>query len=188
MEHLRQLAKIYRTTIFWPGRPLRKQENQVSNRVGLRHIDDRPGQLVTHTSEFVTHISDRLGDFTTSPRALLMRRSILTEKIARRGHHLLREYRVDPFALTRVWEVMTTSVESLPGSMTLHELARFLTDPSTKHPSFPVIDTEGRFSGSSIRHRCWRGVGPENTGAPPSTSSWRGQNPRSPFLTSISKG
>ena len=33
---------------------------------------------------------------------LLMRRSILTEKIARRGHHLVREYRVDPFALTRV--------------------------------------------------------------------------------------
>jgi chloride channel protein, CIC family len=78
---------------------------------------------------------------------LLMRRSILTEKIARRGHHLLREYRVDPFALTRVREVMTTSVESLPGSMTLHELARFLTDPSTKHPSFPVIDTEGKALG-----------------------------------------
>ena len=28
---------------------------------------------------------------------LLMRRSILTEKVARRGHHLAREYRVDPF-------------------------------------------------------------------------------------------
>ena len=31
---------------------------------------------------------------------LLMKRSILTEKIARRGHHIFREYRVDPFALT----------------------------------------------------------------------------------------
>ncbi len=78
---------------------------------------------------------------------LLMRRSILTEKIARRGHHLLREYRVDPFALTRVREVMTTPVESLPDSMTLQQLTRFLTDPSTKHPSFPVIDTEGRVLG-----------------------------------------
>ena len=74
---------------------------------------------------------------------LLMRRSILTEKIARRGHHLLREYRVDPFALTRVREVMTTPVQSLPHSMTLHQLARFLTDPNTAHPSFPVIDAEG---------------------------------------------
>jgi H+/Cl- antiporter ClcA len=38
---------------------------------------------------------------------LLMRRSILTEKLARRGHHLAREYRVDPFVLTHVSEVMT---------------------------------------------------------------------------------
>jgi chloride channel protein, CIC family len=37
---------------------------------------------------------------------LLMRRSILTEKIARRGHHLSREYAVDLFELTRVNEVM----------------------------------------------------------------------------------
>ena len=41
---------------------------------------------------------------------LLMRRSILTEKISRRGHHLLREYRVDPFALATVGEVMTPDV------------------------------------------------------------------------------
>ena len=46
---------------------------------------------------------------------LLMRRSILTEKVARRGHHLVREYRVDPFALTRVREVMTTAVETRAG-------------------------------------------------------------------------
>ena len=78
---------------------------------------------------------------------LMMRRSILTEKIARRGHHLLREYRVDPFALTRVREVMTTPVVSLPGTMTLHQLARFLTDPSTAHPSFPVVDDANRVLG-----------------------------------------
>ncbi len=41
---------------------------------------------------------------------LLMRRSILTEKVARRGHHLAREYRVDPLTLTRVQEVMVTEV------------------------------------------------------------------------------
>ena len=41
---------------------------------------------------------------------LLMRRSILTEKVARRGHHLSREYRVDPFTLTRARDVMTTAV------------------------------------------------------------------------------
>lgn len=71
---------------------------------------------------------------------LLMKRSILTEKVARRGHHLVREYRVDPFALTRVREVMTSQVESVPSTMTLHGAAAFLTAPETRHPSFPVID------------------------------------------------
>ncbi|RVD55374.1 MULTISPECIES: chloride channel protein [unclassified Mesorhizobium] len=71
---------------------------------------------------------------------LLMKRSILTEKIARRGHHLVREYRIDPFALTRVREVMTSEVESVPATMTLHGAAALLTAPETRHPSFPVVD------------------------------------------------
>lgn len=78
---------------------------------------------------------------------LLMKRSILTEKVARRGHHLVREYRVDPFALTRVREVMTTKVESVPATMTLHGAAAFLTAPDTRHPSFPVIDEKGHVLG-----------------------------------------
>ncbi|MDX8453942.1 chloride channel protein [Mesorhizobium sp. VK9D] len=78
---------------------------------------------------------------------LSMKRSILTEKVARRGHHLVREYRVDPFALTRVNEVMTTKVESVPATMTLHGAATFLTAPDTRHPSFPVIDEAGHVLG-----------------------------------------
>ncbi|KQZ15544.1 chloride channel protein [Mesorhizobium sp. Root554] len=78
---------------------------------------------------------------------LVMKRSILTEKVARRGHHLVREYRVDPFALTRVSEVMTAKVQTVPGSMTLHGAALFLTAPDTSHPSFPVVDDVGRVLG-----------------------------------------
>jgi len=78
---------------------------------------------------------------------LLMQRSILTEKVARRGHHLAREYRVDPFTLTRVEDVMVTDVETLPETMTLHQVAAFLASPTTKHPSFPVIDAERRVLG-----------------------------------------
>ncbi len=78
---------------------------------------------------------------------LLMRRSILTEKVARRGHHLAREYQVDPFTLTRVGEVMATEVQSLPDTMTLHQAAAFLTDPATTHPSFPVVDRDRRVLG-----------------------------------------
>lgn len=92
---------------------------------------------------------------------LLMKRSILTEKIARRGHHIVREYRIDPFALSRVGDVMTKKVETVSSSMTLHEAARFLTDPERGHPSFPVVDSDGKVVGivdppSVIR---WRRAG-----------------------------
>jgi chloride channel protein, CIC family len=78
---------------------------------------------------------------------LLMKRSILTEKVARRGHHLVREYRVDLFVLTRAEEVMVKEVETLPQSTTLAEMAALFADPNTRHPSFPVIDAEGRVVG-----------------------------------------
>ncbi len=78
---------------------------------------------------------------------LLMKRSILTEKVARRGHHLVREYRVDPFVLTSVSEVMTTPVETVPDTMTLHGAVAFLTSPTTLHPSFPVVDSAGSVLG-----------------------------------------
>jgi CBS domain-containing protein len=78
---------------------------------------------------------------------LLMRRSILTEKVARRGHHLSREYQVDPFTLTRASDIMTTAVQVLDDEMTLHRAAAFLTDPATSHPSFPVVDANRRVLG-----------------------------------------
>jgi H+/Cl- antiporter ClcA len=78
---------------------------------------------------------------------LLMKRSILTEKIARRGYHIVREYRVDPFALARVMDIMTPNVETVPASMTLHDAIRFLTAPERKHPSFPVLDAERKVIG-----------------------------------------
>lgn len=78
---------------------------------------------------------------------LTTRRSILTERLARRGHHVLCEYHVSPFAMTRVADVMTQSVQMVPGSMTLREAAAFLVDPSTTHPTFPVVDRQMRVLG-----------------------------------------
>jgi CIC family chloride channel protein len=78
---------------------------------------------------------------------LLLRRSILTEKISRRGHHLLREYRVDPFALARVSEVMTAEVQTLSADRTLEQTAAFFADPTTRHPSFPAVEADGRVLG-----------------------------------------
>jgi chloride channel protein, CIC family len=78
---------------------------------------------------------------------LLMRRSILTEKLTRRGHHLVCEYGVDSFALARVRDVMTRAVETLPATMTLQRATRFLAAPTTAHPSFPVVDAENKVLG-----------------------------------------
>ncbi|MDE2333127.1 MAG: chloride channel protein [Rhodospirillales bacterium] len=92
---------------------------------------------------------------------LLMRRSILTEKVARRGHHLEREYRVDPFTITKVADIMVTEVETLSATMTLYQAAAHLTDPATRHPSFPVLDEAGRPLGivDPPRVLAWRRAG-----------------------------
>lgn len=54
---------------------------------------------------------------------LLLKRSILTEKVARRGHHLSREYSVDPFELTRVSEVMDKNPVTIPAAATVAEFS-----------------------------------------------------------------
>jgi chloride channel protein, CIC family len=54
---------------------------------------------------------------------LLMRRSILTEKLARRGHHITREYSIDPFEFARVRDVMDKDVPIIPATMKLWELS-----------------------------------------------------------------
>lgn len=54
---------------------------------------------------------------------LLMRRSILTEKVARRGHHIAYEYDVDPLATQRVGDVMDAAPVSIRAEMTVAELS-----------------------------------------------------------------
>jgi H+/Cl- antiporter ClcA/predicted transcriptional regulator len=54
---------------------------------------------------------------------LLMRRSILTEKLARRGHHITREYSINPLELARVGEVMDTDATTVLSTMKLAELS-----------------------------------------------------------------
>jgi H+/Cl- antiporter ClcA len=78
---------------------------------------------------------------------LLMRRDILTEKVARHGHHVTREWHADPFALAQVKDIMATEVQTVPGTMTLHDATSFLTLPTTKHPSFPVVDAQNHVLG-----------------------------------------
>lgn len=78
---------------------------------------------------------------------LMMRRSILTERLARRGHHILCEYYVRSFALARVEDVMTKEVQTVSASLTLRGAAAFLVDPGTVHPTYPVVDDDCRVLG-----------------------------------------
>ncbi|HYM26513.1 MAG TPA: chloride channel protein [Steroidobacteraceae bacterium] len=76
---------------------------------------------------------------------LLLKRSILTEKIARRGHHIVREYVVDPFETMRVADIMAQPAEALPASWTVRDVVTFFTDPAAprRHKSYPVTDRAG---------------------------------------------
>jgi H+/Cl- antiporter ClcA len=70
---------------------------------------------------------------------LTMRRSILTEKIARRGYHIYREYGVDPLERQFAEEVMTRDVETIDASMPVAAaLDRYFGD-NQAHRAFPVL-------------------------------------------------
>ena len=74
---------------------------------------------------------------------LLLRRSILTEKIARRGQHITREYGVDPFEFARARDIMVTAVDTLPAAMTVTEACAHLASTDKAHRIYPVIEGGG---------------------------------------------
>ena len=77
---------------------------------------------------------------------LLMRRSILTEKIARRGRHVLQEYTVDPFDFLQAEQVMTREPQTLEGTMSIGAVIAFFAGQAV-HRSYPVVTKEGRLIG-----------------------------------------
>ncbi len=73
---------------------------------------------------------------------LLLKRSILTEKLSRRGQHVIQEYGIDPYELTRVSEVMVRDVDTLPaGSGVAQAIAALEVG---RHRVYPVVDTSSR--------------------------------------------
>jgi CIC family chloride channel protein len=81
----------------------------------------------------------------------VLRRSILTERIARRGHHLSREYSVDPFEQVRVRDAMVRNVDTLPATMTVSAAIEFFTTTELRHKSYPITDPAGKFVGMISR-------------------------------------
>ena len=55
-----------------------------------------------------------------------MKRSILTEKVARRGFHVSREYAVDPLELLSVGDIMSTNLVTVPAKLSVEASRRGL--------------------------------------------------------------
>jgi CIC family chloride channel protein len=93
---------------------------------------------------------------------LVMRRSILTEKVARHGYHIAREYSVDLFDTMRVGEVMDSNAPTIPDTMKLSELSNRIAqgDPklSTRQGT-PIVDAEGRLVGMITRGDLVKAIG-----------------------------
>lgn len=84
---------------------------------------------------------------------LLLKRSILTEKVARRGFHLTREYATDPLEVLFVREVMRTKLVALPAGATVNDLRdTLIREPAQRGQHlYPVVDDEKRVKGVITR-------------------------------------
>ena len=84
---------------------------------------------------------------------LTLKRSILTEKISRRGYHLSREYGLDPLEILFVREVMRTNIVALPYDGTLEEAQELIHHDRRPRGQylFPVVDRERELRGAVTR-------------------------------------
>jgi CBS domain-containing protein len=100
---------------------------------------------------------------------LTLRRSILTEKVSRRGYHLGREYSVDPLEIFLVKEVMRTSVAALAADTTLAALSPSLGSASGRSGPrlFPVLGAGQELVGVVTRTELERLVALGADGAAP---------------------
>jgi CIC family chloride channel protein len=90
---------------------------------------------------------------------LVMPRSMLTENLSRRGLHLSREFGADPLEGILVSQAMHTSVFALPEDATRKDAADWLRKMEERGSEawshwqriFPLVDSEGRMTGTLTR-------------------------------------
>jgi len=85
---------------------------------------------------------------------LTMRRSILTEKVARRGYHLSCEYGVDPLEILFVREVMRPNVAVIAADTPVADLANSLRGSQSLRwqQLYPVVNRDRELVGVLSRH------------------------------------
>jgi H+/Cl- antiporter ClcA/CBS domain-containing protein len=81
---------------------------------------------------------------------LILKRSILTEKVARRGFHVLRQYEVGPLEVLFVRDIMATDVLTVEEGSDLKVVYQVLTEHSSMRYQrlLPVTASDGRLVGA----------------------------------------
>ena len=95
---------------------------------------------------------------------LTLKRSIMTEKVARRGYHLSSEYAVDPLEILFARDVMRTKVAVLPAESTLGEYQNLINHRQSQR-LLPVVDGDGFLVGVVTRGDLHKRVEQEGEGA-----------------------
>ncbi|NYT54312.1 chloride channel protein [Eoetvoesia caeni] len=85
--------------------------------------------------------------------AVLMRNTIMTEKIVRRGVRVPSEYKADYLERVLVGDVCETHVVTLSASQTLAQVQAWIAQgrPESQHQGYPVMDAAGRALGVLTR-------------------------------------
>lgn len=76
---------------------------------------------------------------------LILKRSILTEKVARRGFHVLREYAVEPLKVLFAEDVMSTNILTIPSGTAMTEVEEMIKSQNhlRKQRLLPIVDSDG---------------------------------------------
>jgi H+/Cl- antiporter ClcA len=95
---------------------------------------------------------------------LMMRNTIMTEKIVRRGVRVPSDYAADYLDQIYVRDACSREVVSLRASQTVAEIRDWLgcDGATTKHQGFPVIDQHGNLMGVVTRRQVYQTAGPDH--------------------------
>jgi len=95
-----------------------------------------------------------VGVIATAVSMKLLPNSIMTEKLARRGLRIRAEYEPDILSQVSVRDVMDGHVQTIPASMTVGELAAYMSEHHpdyTRHHALPVLNDTGNMVGIITR-------------------------------------
>jgi CBS domain-containing protein len=83
----------------------------------------------------------------------LLKQSIMTERLARRGLDVSQDYEPDPLRRIRVGSAMTRTVNAIPAGTTIRDLIAKIDahERGFRHQGYPVVDADGRLYGVVTR-------------------------------------